>query len=92
MKTAEGAALGTGTRMEYEVIGGVYNLLPNEPLARDDTRSSPKSAARSTRPMNGPSRKSSTRPRRADHEIGSEETVQAFDFERPGSAPPTSPT
>ena len=32
-KCAEGAALGTGTRMEYEVIGGVYNLLPNETLA-----------------------------------------------------------
>lgn len=34
VKTAEGAALGTGTRMEYEVINGVYNLLPNETLAR----------------------------------------------------------
>ena len=32
--TAEGAALGTETRMEYEVIHGIYNLLPNEPLAR----------------------------------------------------------
>ncbi len=34
VKIAEGAALGTGTRMEYEVIHGVYNLLPNEPLAQ----------------------------------------------------------
>ncbi|MBN7811566.1 amidohydrolase [Algoriphagus sp. H41] len=34
VKTAEGAALGTRTRMEYEVINGVYNLLPNETLAR----------------------------------------------------------
>ncbi len=33
-KAAEGAAMGTGTRMEYEVIHGVYNLLPNEVLAR----------------------------------------------------------
>lgn len=33
-KAAEGAALGTGTRMEYEVIHGVYNLLPNEVLAQ----------------------------------------------------------
>jgi aminobenzoyl-glutamate utilization protein B len=33
VKAAEGAALGTGTRMEYEVIHGVYNLLPNEILA-----------------------------------------------------------
>lgn len=34
VNTAEGAALGTQTRMEYEVINGVYNLLPNETLAR----------------------------------------------------------
>lgn len=34
VKAAEGAALGTGTRMEYEVIHGIYNLLPNETLAR----------------------------------------------------------
>jgi aminobenzoyl-glutamate utilization protein B len=33
-KAAEGAALGTETRMEYEIINGVYDLLPNEPLAR----------------------------------------------------------
>ncbi len=33
VRTAEGAALGTETRMEYEVIHGIYNLLPNEPLA-----------------------------------------------------------
>lgn len=31
---AEGAATGTGTRMEYEVIHGNYNILPNETLAR----------------------------------------------------------
>jgi aminobenzoyl-glutamate utilization protein B len=34
VKTAEGAALGTDTRMEYEVIHGIYNVLPNEPLGR----------------------------------------------------------
>jgi aminobenzoyl-glutamate utilization protein B len=34
VKTAEGAALGTGTTVEYEVTGGVYSLLPNETLAR----------------------------------------------------------
>lgn len=33
VKTAEGAAIGTGTTMEYEVIHGVYNLLPNETLS-----------------------------------------------------------
>ena len=34
VKCAEGAALGTGTTMDYEVIHGLYNLLPNETLSR----------------------------------------------------------
>ena len=34
VKTAEGAAIGTETRMEYEVIHGIYALLPNEALGR----------------------------------------------------------
>lgn len=34
VKAAEGAALGTETRMEYEVTNGVYNILPNEILAK----------------------------------------------------------
>jgi aminobenzoyl-glutamate utilization protein B len=34
VKIAEGAALGTETRMEYEVIHGVYNLLPNDALSQ----------------------------------------------------------
>lgn len=29
---AQGAALGTGTRVEWEAIGGVYSMLPNETL------------------------------------------------------------
>ena len=33
-KSAEGAALGTGTRVEHEIIHGIYAVLPNEPLAR----------------------------------------------------------
>jgi aminobenzoyl-glutamate utilization protein B len=33
VKAAEGAAMGTGTTMEYEVIHGLYNLMPNETLA-----------------------------------------------------------
>jgi aminobenzoyl-glutamate utilization protein B len=32
--TADGAALGTGTEVEYEVVNGVYNLLANTVLAR----------------------------------------------------------
>jgi aminobenzoyl-glutamate utilization protein B len=31
---ARGAALGTGTRVEHEVIHGVYSLLPNKALSR----------------------------------------------------------
>ncbi|HXV61643.1 MAG TPA: amidohydrolase, partial [Vicinamibacteria bacterium] len=34
VKAAEGAALGTETTMEYEVIHGIYALLPNETLGR----------------------------------------------------------
>jgi aminobenzoyl-glutamate utilization protein B len=33
-KAAEGAALGTGTEVEYEVIHGIYNLLPNVALQK----------------------------------------------------------
>ncbi len=34
MKIADAAALGTETKMEMEIIGGVYDLLPNDALAR----------------------------------------------------------
>ncbi|MFK8163678.1 MAG: amidohydrolase [Lewinella sp.] len=34
VKAAEGAALGTGTTMDFEVIHGSFNLLPNETLTR----------------------------------------------------------
>ena len=34
VSAAEGAALGTGTKMTYEVTGGVYNMMPNETLAK----------------------------------------------------------
>lgn len=34
VEAAQGAAQGTQTRMEYEVIHGLYNLLPNEVLGR----------------------------------------------------------
>ncbi len=34
VKAAEGAAMGTGTRVEYEVIHGIYAMLPNVALAR----------------------------------------------------------
>ncbi len=34
VKCAEGAALGTGTKMDYEITHAVYELLPNETLSR----------------------------------------------------------
>ncbi len=34
VKAAEGAALGTQTRMDYEVIHGLYNVQPNETLSK----------------------------------------------------------
>jgi aminobenzoyl-glutamate utilization protein B len=34
VKASQGAALGTGTTVEHEIIGGVWSLLPNETLAR----------------------------------------------------------
>lgn len=34
VKAAEGAAMGTQTRMDYEVIHGLYNVQPNETLSK----------------------------------------------------------
>lgn len=34
VKAAEGAALGTETKMEFEITGGVYNLLSNQALSK----------------------------------------------------------
>jgi aminobenzoyl-glutamate utilization protein B len=33
-KAAEGAALGTGTKMDFELIGGDYSILPNDTLGK----------------------------------------------------------
>ncbi len=33
-KAAEGAAMGTGTKMELELVAGIYGLLPNETLSK----------------------------------------------------------
>jgi len=34
VKAAEGAALGTETKMTYEITGGVYNMLPSESIGK----------------------------------------------------------
>jgi aminobenzoyl-glutamate utilization protein B len=84
-KTAEGAALGTGTTMDYEVIGGTHNLLGNETLSRimnaklneiggfGYTPEEQAFAEKIYATLISPS-----------VAIDSHEAVQAFDFERPG--------
>lgn len=39
MKTAQAAALGTETKMSHEILAGLYNLLPNETLAKQMQKS-----------------------------------------------------
>ncbi len=85
VKAAEGAALGTGTTMDYEVLGGVHSILPNETLARvmyaklsevGGVNYSPEERAFAEELY-----KSLSAP---NMPLGSERSVQAFDFERPG--------
>ena len=85
VKTSEGAALGTGTTTDYEVIGGTHNLLANETLARvmnqklnvvggvTYTPDEQAFAEKVYKTLASPS-----------VELGSQAKVQAFDFERPG--------
>jgi len=85
VKAGEGAALGTGTSMDYEIIGGVHSLLPNETLARvmhaklrEVGGVSYTDAERAFAEKLYPSLIAPTLP------LGSEAVVQDFDFERPG--------
>ena len=85
VKVSEGAALGTGTTVEHEVIGGSHNLLANDALARvmheklnevggfAYTPEEQAFAEKIYATLISPS-----------VEIGSHQQVQAFDFERPG--------
>jgi aminobenzoyl-glutamate utilization protein B len=86
VKAAEGAALGTGTTMDYEVIGGVYNLLPNETLQR--------AMHAKLREVGGvtytPEERAFAEKIYATFDapalpLGSESQVQAFEYERPGA-------
>ncbi len=86
VKAAEGAALGTGTSMDYEVIGGVYNLLPNETLQRamyenlvrvggyDYTPEERAFAEKLHATLDSPKLA-----------VGSQAQVQPFDYQRPGT-------
>jgi aminobenzoyl-glutamate utilization protein B len=85
VKAGEGAALGTGTTMDYEVIGGVLSMLPNETLARvmyaklqevGGVHYSPEERAFAEQLYS-----SFSAP---NMPLGSESAVQSFDFTRPG--------
>jgi aminobenzoyl-glutamate utilization protein B len=85
VKVSEGAALGTGTTVDHEIIGGTHNMLANEALARvmnaklnevggfvyspDEQAFAEKIYATLMSPS---------------VELASHEMVQAWDFTRPG--------
>jgi aminobenzoyl-glutamate utilization protein B len=85
VKVSEGAALGTGTTVDHEIIGGTHNLLANDVLARvmneklnevggfAYTPEEQAFGARIYATLMSPS-----------VALDSHEDVQAFDFERPG--------
>jgi aminobenzoyl-glutamate utilization protein B len=85
VKTAEGAALGTGTTMDYEVIGGVYNLLANETLARVMYAKLGEVGGVSYTPEEQAfAQKIHATLLAPGEELGSQSRVQPFDYERPG--------
>ena len=85
VKAAEGAALGTGTTMDYEVIGGVHSILPNETLARVMyVKLSEVGGIHYTADERTFAEQLYTSLVQPDMPLGSEADVQAFEFERPG--------
>ncbi len=85
VKAAEGAALGTGTTVDYEVIGGVYSLLPNETLARVMySKLSEVGGVKYTEEEQAFARQLYSSLIAPNMPLGSEAVVQAFEFERPG--------
>lgn len=85
VKAAEGAALGTGTTMDYEVIGGVYNLLPNETLqlAMHDKLREVGGVAYTPEERDFAGKVYATFDE-PSLPLGSESQVQSFEFQRPG--------
>jgi aminobenzoyl-glutamate utilization protein B len=84
-KAGEGAALGTGTTMDYEVIGGTHNLLANETLAKVmNAKLNEVGGFAYTPEEQAFAEKVYATLISPTEELGSQEKVQAFDFERPG--------
>jgi aminobenzoyl-glutamate utilization protein B len=85
VKTGEGAALGTGTTMDYEVIGGTHNLLANETLARVmNQKLNQVGGVTYTPEEQAFAQKIYATLISPTEKLGSERMVQTFDFERPG--------
>jgi aminobenzoyl-glutamate utilization protein B len=84
-KAAEGAALGTGTTMDYEVIGGTHNLLANETLAKVmNAKLNEVGGFKYTPEEQAFAEKIYATLISPTEALGSQEKVQAFDFQRPG--------
>jgi aminobenzoyl-glutamate utilization protein B len=85
VKAAEGAALGTGTTMDYEVIGGVHSILPNETLARVMyAKLQEVGGIHYTSEERAFAEQLYTSLAQPNMPLGSEAEVQSFEFVRPG--------
>ncbi|HET8692467.1 MAG TPA: amidohydrolase [Steroidobacteraceae bacterium] len=85
VKAAEGAALGTGTTMDYEVIGGTHNLLANETLSKVmNAKLNEVGGFGYTPGEQAFAEKIYATLMSPSVELDSHEAVQPFDFERPG--------
>ena len=85
VKISEGAALGTGTTVDHEIIGGVYNLLVNETLARVmNEKLNEVGGIAYTPEEQAFAEKIYATLMSPSVSLDSHETVQPFDFERPG--------
>jgi aminobenzoyl-glutamate utilization protein B len=85
VKAGEGAALGTGTTMDYEIIGGTHNLLANETLAKVmNAKLNEVGGFTYTPEEQAFAEKIYATLISPTEQLGSQEKVQAFDFERPG--------
>lgn len=85
VKISEGAALGTGTTVDHEIIGGTHNLLANEALARVMNEKLNEVGGFAYSPEEQVfAEKIYATLMSPSVELSSHEKVQAWDFERPG--------
>jgi aminobenzoyl-glutamate utilization protein B len=85
VRISEGAALGTGTTVEHEIIGGTHNLLANETLGRVMNQKLNEVGGFSYSPEEQAfADKIYATLMSPTVELASHEKVQAWEFERPG--------